>query len=453
MIPRFRHRASTSPVGKLLACWRGASTLSPSSDEKVREALVRPSWSHLPAPADGPEKPRIAVAMSGGVDSSVAAYILKEQGCDVFGIYMKTWDELEEGESGCTVAEDRTFARKACAHLSIPFVEVDLVAEYWQSVFQPYIERFGAGQTPNPDLYCNEFMKFGALMKRAKELGATGLATGHFARLGYCESRKQVRLVRGLDKRKDQTYFLSRLNQDQLGSTVFPVGALTKDQVRGLADSIGLPNAGKKSSTGICFIGKRRFSNFLKQYIYPTPGEFVAVDGSSMGTHEGLELYTRGQRSRIESGGRGAFYVVGKDVDKGVVYVAENRDHPSQFSRGAFLKELHWIGFSPPGAYARTGRLRCEFKARYLEQDGKCTLYSPKTPVEDEPTKFYHSGSQETDVIGPLHYVKFDEPHAAVTPEQALVLYDGDVCLGSALIHRPGKTLFEEEEERDCLLP
>jgi tRNA-specific 2-thiouridylase len=396
--------------------------------------------------------------MSGGVDSSVAAHILKEQGCRVFGIYMKTWDELEEGESHCTREEDRIFAQRACDHLSIPLVEVDLVAQYWQSVFEPYLDKFKLGVTPNPDLYCNRFIKFGVLMDHAQKLGADALATGHFARLRQRHSPcagdddTAVELLRGIDPWKDQTYFLSRVTQSQLKSALFPVGNLTKEDVRALARSIGLPNAGRKSTSGICFIGKRNFTNFLQQYMDPTPGEFVSVDGERMGRHQGLELYTRGQRSRIETGGRGAFYVVGKDVESKTVFVAEDRSHSSQFSKGAFVKDLHWIAGDPPQTYQASGTLSCLFKARYLEEDSKCTLLGEggERTFTDKPTKFYgedKSDKESTETAGNL-YVKFQSPHPAITPEQALVFYDGEVCLGSALIHRPGLTLFEEEGHR-----
>lgn len=426
---------------------RGYSATS-EHGENILHALRTSSWSHLRWRGD---KPRIAVAMSGGVDSSVAAYVLKEQGCDVFGIYMRTWDELEEGESECAMREDRDHARMACDHLSIPFVEVDLIAEYWHSVFEPYLDKFKLGLTPNPDLYCNQFVKFGTLMDHAGRLGADGLATGHFARLRERPHRDPLasggapalQLLRGSDPAKDQTYFLSRVSQGQLRRAAFPVGAMTKDEVRCLASAIGLPNASKKSSSGICFIGKRRFSRFLEQYIRPTPGDFVSVEGDPMGRHEGFELFTRGQRSRIETGGRGAFFVVGKDVETKVVYVAENRDHPSQFSRGAFLKSLHWIESDPPREYLEKGGLACSFKARYLEEDTKCTLFTPGTRVADEPTRFYRCDDADSDE-GLGLYAEFEAPHAAITPEQAMVFYQGEVCLGSALIHRPGRTLHEE---------
>ena len=419
---------------------RGFCTLGSDSsqDFRTRQALATSSFSHLQVDS----KPTVAVAMSGGVDSSVAAHILKEQGCRVFGIYMKTWDELEEGESQCSREEDRMFAQKASEHLSIPLVEVDFVAQYWQKVFEPYLEKFKLGVTPNPDLYCNRFIKFGALMEHARRLGADGLATGHFTRLRYDCSANKVQLLRGLDPRKDQTYFLSRVTQQQLKSAVFPVGNLTKGDVRAIARSIGLPNADRKSTSGICFIGKRNFTNFLQQYMDPTPGEFVSVDGERMGSHQGLELYTRGQRSRIETGGRGAFYVVGKDVESKSVFVAEDRSHPSQFSKGAFVKDLHWIEGDPPRSYQASQTLSCLFKARYLEEDSKCTLLGGESAFRDKPTKFY---SEDTGAKSESHlYVKFQSPHPSITPEQALVFYSGEVCLGSALIHRPGLTLFEE---------
>ena len=413
-----------------------------NSEQSVHRALSDPSWEHLAATTGS--SPTIAVAMSGGVDSSVAAYILKEQGCNVFGIYMKTWDELEEGESHCSIKEDRMQAKKACEHLSIPLVEVDLVAEYWQNVFEPYLEKFKLGLTPNPDLYCNLHIKFGTLMEHAVRLGADGLATGHFARLRLCRLSGRLELLRGSDRKKDQTYFLSRVTQEQLARAVFPVGTLEKSEVRSLAKTVGLQNADKKSSSGICFIGKRKFTKFLEQYIDPTPGEFVSVDGERMGKHEGFELYTRGQRSRIESGGRGAFYVVGKDVESKTVFVAEDRDHPSQLSKGAFVKELHWIKGQPPNRCRDSGKISCDFKARYLEQDATCTVLGPHITCSDKPTKFYpDSSSIGLDSEG-ISYVKFEKPHAAITPEQALVFYDGEVCLGSSLIHKPGLTLFEE---------
>ena len=412
-------------------------------EDAVRAALACKSWSHLQDLGTG--RPTIAVAMSGGVDSSVAAHVLKEQGCEVFGLHMRTWDEVEEGESECGAREDREAAMAACDHLRIPFVEVDLVAEYWNSVFQPYLDKFQEGLTPNPDLSCNRHVKFGVLLDRARSLGADGLATGHFARLRARTDGSGVDLLRGRDSRKDQTYFLSRVSQRQLAGAVFPVGGLAKEEVRALAQGAGLPNFAKKSSSGICFVGKRKFSKFLSQYIDPTPGNFVCAEtGQDLGEHDGIELYTRGQRSRIETGGRGAFYVVGKDSETGAVYVAEGRDHPAQLCRGAFVKDLHWIG---PGAPSwGEDDVACTFKARYLEEDGNCVLVAGgfgggggAKGWEDQPTRFYGAdGAREG-----FRYVRFAQPHAAVTPEQALVLYEGEVCLGSALIHRPGLSLLE----------
>jgi tRNA-specific 2-thiouridylase len=357
-------------------------------------------------------KLRIVVGMSGGVDSSVTAWLLKQQGHDVIGVFMKNWDESDE--SGvCTAAEDFEDVRRVCHHIGIPYYSVNFEKEYWDRVFSHFLEECRRGRTPNPDVLCNREIKFKELLDTALELGADRLATGHYAQVAHRDGA--YRLLRAVDGNKDQTYFLHQLNQDQLRYAMFPLGRLTKPQVRRLAAEAGLPTATKKDSTGICFIGERNFRHFLRQYLPTQPGEIRDIDsGKTKGRHEGLMYYTIGQRHGIGIGGGGngePWFVVGKDLQHNILYVAQGHQHPALFAQGLIAEDPYWVAGYPPGQ-----RFRAAVKCRYRQPDQPATVEILKD--------------------GTLR-VEFDTPQRAVTPGQAVVFYQGDECLGGATIRQP----------------
>jgi tRNA-uridine 2-sulfurtransferase len=364
------------------------------------------------------DKQRIVVGLSGGVDSAVSAYLLKHQGHEVIGLFMKNW-EGDDDDAYCSANVDFVDAAAAADVLGIEIEHVNFAAEYRERVFAEFLREYKAGRTPNPDVLCNAEIKFKAFLDHAMRLGATAIATGHYARVRQHAGRFQ--LLKGLDPLKDQSYFLHRLNQAQLARTLFPVGELPKTEVRRIAAEIGLPNAQKKDSTGICFIGERPFREFLNRWLKHEPGPIRDERGRTVGRHVGLSFYTLGQRQGLGIGGlkergaaRGAgdhspWYVAGKDLAANVLQVVQGHDHPALQSRTLWADDCSWVAGSapPPGAYAA--------KSRYRQADAGCTLAAAA------------EGGVRLD---------FDTPQWAVTPGQSAVLYDGEVCLGGGVIQR-----------------
>lgn len=349
----------------------------------------------------------VVVGMSGGVDSSVSALLLKQEGYKVIGVFMKNWEE-KDVNGVCKASVEYEDALRVCDKIGIPCYSVNFSSHYWDRVFAECLEEFKKGSTPNPDVLCNQEIKFKVLWEKAKDLGADHLATGHYCRIG--EAKGQWQLLKGLDPNKDQSYFLYRIRQDVLQHVIFPVGALPKQEVREIARKHHLPTAEKKDSTGICFIGKRNFKEFLKQYIPPQPGNFETGNGEVVGRHESISFYTIGQRKGLGIGGAGeAWYVIGKDVARNVVLVEQGAKHPSLYSESLVAFDLTWI--SPEGAPPVPWT--CMSKIRYRQADHPCTL---------------------REICGGRAWVDFPSPQRAVTPLQSIVFYDGDVCLGGGTI-------------------
>ena len=347
--------------------------------------------------------------MSGGVDSSVAALLLQREGVELAGLFMRNWDEDEGGD--CRAEDDRRDAVVVCGRLGIPIHFRDFSREYWAGVFEHFLAEYAGGRTPNPDVLCNREIKFRHFLDAARELGADAIATGHYARVAHAGGRH--RLLRAADRGKDQSYFLHQLGQAQLAVTRFPLGELHKAEVRRLAADAKLPTAAKKDSTGICFIGERDFRDFLGRYLPAQPGEIRDPQERVLGAHPGVFYFTLGQREGLQLGGvRGRaaapWYVVGKDVVRNVLYVDQGSDSPWLQSHGLRSESAHWIAGAPP---ARV--LECTAQTRYRQQDQACEVR-----VRDD---------------GGLD-VRFAQPQRAVTPGQSLVLYQGDECLGGAVI-------------------
>ncbi|HPT78594.1 MAG TPA: tRNA 2-thiouridine(34) synthase MnmA [Candidatus Atribacteria bacterium] len=360
-----------------------------------------------------PSQTRVVVGMSGGVDSSVAALLLKQQGYDVIGVFMKNWDEPDENGI-CTATVDYEEAVKVCNQLGIPYYSVNFEKEYWDKVFTYFLDEYRKGRTPNPDVLCNKEIKFKLFLEYALRIGADYLATGHYAMTDCLDGR--VRLLKGVDRNKDQTYFLCQLGQRQLEKAMFPVGHLTKQEVRQIAAENGLNTAYRKDSTGICFIGERNFKEFLSSYLPARPGEIRIYDepGRVIGRHDGLMYYTLGQRKGLGIGGgygTGApWFVVDKDLDNNILYVAQGSDHPALYSYALHASGINWISGHPP-----TAPFRCTAKFRYRQPD--------QGVVIDE-------------IFADSCRVVFDKPQRAVTPGQFVVFYDGEECLGGGVIDR-----------------
>lgn len=354
------------------------------------------------------EKPiRVVVGMSGGVDSSVAALLLKEQGYEVIGLFMKNW-EGDDDEDNCAAEEDFDDVVAVCSQIGIPYYGVNFAKEYWDEVFSICLEDYRAGLTPNPDILCNRQIKFKALLDKAKELGADYLATGHYCRVA-CEDGA-YQLKKGLDGNKDQSYFLYTIRQEALKHALFPIGEICKSEVRALAEQAGLVTSKKKDSTGICFIGKRNFKDFLGRYVDRNPGNFEQLDGKVVGQHDGVPFYTIGQRKGLGIGGPGdAWFVVGKDIERNVVYVEQGGEHPALYCEELYAKDLTWVSGEAPREFP----YRCQAKVRYRQASQDCSIVS-------------YDGVEA--------HVVFDEPQRAVTPQQSVVFYDGDVCLGGGII-------------------
>ncbi|CAJ1002647.1 MULTISPECIES: tRNA 2-thiouridine(34) synthase MnmA [Brevibacillus] len=357
-----------------------------------------------------PEDTRVVVGMSGGVDSSVTAYLLKQQGYDVIGIFMKNWDDTDEF-GHCTAEEDFQDVRRVCEQIGIPYYTVNFEKEYMEKVFQYFLDEYKRGRTPNPDVMCNREIKFGELLDKVMDLGADYIATGHYARVEYRDGA--YRLLRGVDTNKDQSYFLNALNQHQLSKTMFPLGSLTKPQVREIAEKAGLATAKKKDSTGICFIGERNFREFLQNYLPAKPGNIETVDGEVIGRHDGLMYYTLGQRQGLGiGGGHGKtgqpWFVVDKDLERNVLIVAEGAGHPRLYSTSLIATDVNWIsGKEPESSFT------CTAKFRYRQPDQGVTVHLRE---------------------GNTVEVVFDQPQKAVTPGQAVVFYNGEECLGGGII-------------------
>lgn len=353
--------------------------------------------------------PRIMVGVSGGVDSSVAAWRLVQQGEPVAGLFMQNW--ADDGSGECRAEDDRRDAVAVCGLLDIPFHFRDFSSEYWQGVFEHFLAEYAAGRTPNPDVLCNREVKFKHFLDAARELGAERIATGHYARVAQVGGRWA--LLRGADRSKDQSYFLHQLGQAQLAATLFPIGDLQKNDLRRIARDARLPTHAKKDSTGICFIGERDFREFLGRYLPARSGEIHDPQGNVIAQHPGVFYFTLGQREGLNIGGvRGRpaapWYVVGKDVASNVLYVDQDRESPWMQSTRLHSEVAHWIAGAPPAR-----QFECTAQTRYRQPDEPCTV------------KVREDGTLE---------VRFVQPQRAVTPGQSLVLYDNEVCLGGAVI-------------------
>jgi len=365
-----------------------------------------------------PTKGRIVVGMSGGVDSSVTAWLLKQQGYEVLGLFMKNWEDDDDSEY-CSSRQDWLDAASVADLIGVDIEAVNFAAEYKDRVFAEFLREYSAGRTPNPDVLCNAEIKFKAFLDHAMSLGAEMIATGHYARVRSVqrEGRTEYQLLKAVDASKDQSYFLHRLNQAQLSRTQFPLGELTKREVRRIAAEIGLPNAAKKDSTGICFIGERPFREFLNRYLPTKPGPIKTPDGEVLGQHQGLAFHTLGQRKGLgiggvkgrqrEDGTGDAWYAARKDLASNTLYVVQGHDHPWLQSTQLSAADASWVAGNPPalGQYAA--------KTRYRQADAPCRLTSAR---------------------GAQFELEFPEPQWAVTPGQSAVLYDGDVCLGGGII-------------------
>ena len=345
----------------------------------------------------------VVVGMSGGVDSSVSAALLKAKGYDVIGLFMKNW---EEGDS-CPAEVDANDVAQVAQIVGIPFYTVSFAKEYWDEVFALFLEELKAGLTPNPDVLCNREVKFKRLLQKSLSIGGEALATGHYA--SNVQRGEQFFLERSFDDTKDQTYFLYTATQDSLSKTLFPLDNITKKEVRHIAELLRLPVAAKKDSSGICFIGERKFKDFLKPYIGTKSGPIVTPEGRIVGTHEGLSYYTIGQRKGMAIGGEGeAWFVAKKDVENNQLIVVQGADHPALFANKLVAHHVHWISGTAP-----TLPLCCTAKIRYRQPDQLCVV---EKGVDDTLT------------------VSFDTPQRAITPQQSVVFYDGQVCLGGGFI-------------------
>ena len=355
---------------------------------------------------------RVIVGMSGGVDSSVTAWLLKQQGYEVIGVFMKNWGETDE-TGVCPAEQDAQDVRRVCEQIDIPYYTLNFEKQYYDQVFRSFLEQYERGLTPNPDVICNREIKFGQFLNKAMELGANYVATGHYARL--TKQNGQVFLLKGTDKNKDQTYFLHALDQQQLSRAMFPIGHLPKDEVRALAHQAGLHTATKKDSTGLCFIGKRNFKQFLNQYVSIRAGDIIdIITGEIKGKHDGLLYYTLGQRQGLGIGGSGTghpWFVVDKDVNSNRLYVVQGDQHPSLYSNALTAIDVNWICQS---THCSSEPLRCMAKFRYRQPDQSVTVH-------------FKSDGQV--------YVQFDQPQKAVTPGQFVVFYSGEMCLGGGMIH------------------
>ena len=369
------------------------------------------SSSHL---EKSPEQTKVIVGMSGGVDSSVSAYLLQQQGYQVEGLFMKNWEE-DDTDEYCAAAEDLKDAQAICEKLGIKLHTINFATEYWDNVFEYFLAEYKAGRTPNPDIMCNKEIKFKAFLEFAcEDLQADYIATGHYVQREFRNNRWVM--VRGNDNNKDQSYFLYTLNEQQLAHTLFPVGHIEKPEVRAIAEQAGLITHNKKDSTGICFIGERKFKDFLAQYLPAQPGIIESAEGEKVGQHDGLMYHTLGQRKGLRIGGLAnageePWYVVEKDLRRNVLIVGQGHNHPRLFSKGLIANQLHWVTREE-----LTQPIHCTVKTRYRQEDVPCTV----TPIIDNSNGEYR--------------IDFEEPQSSVTPGQSVVFYQGDVCLGGGIL-------------------
>ncbi len=355
---------------------------------------------------------RVIVGLSGGVDSAVAAHLLLQQGYDVEALFMKNWDE-DDAAGYCPAEQDLADARAVAERLGIRLRTISFSSEYWDRVFEYFLDEYRAGRTPNPDILCNQEIKFRAFLDYALDLGADWIATGHYARVtGESGAR---RLLKGLDPDKDQSYFLYRLSQRALSHSLFPLGELHKPEVRVIAEREGFPNYAKRDSTGICFIGERKFKTFLERFIPAQPGDIVDTEGHLLGRHDGLMFHTIGQRQGLGIGGvHGSsgepWYVCAKDIDNNRLIVAQGKQHPALFRPSLVAGDMHWISGTPPEI-----PLRCQARIRYRQPDQACEI----AVLDDDHCE-----------------VHFESPQRAIAPGQAIVFYSGDNCLGGGTIQQ-----------------
>ncbi|MBC8211475.1 MAG: tRNA 2-thiouridine(34) synthase MnmA [Gammaproteobacteria bacterium] len=357
-------------------------------------------------------KEKIIIGISGGVDSAVAALLLKQQGYEVEALFMKNWEEDDTAEY-CSATVDLADAQQVCDRLDIPLHSVNFATEYWDRVFEYFLEEYRKGRTPNPDIMCNKEIKFKAFLEYARSLGASRIATGHYVQNRTLEGRTE--LLRGLDENKDQSYFLYALSSYQLSTALFPVGRLEKPEVRQLAQAQGFDVFNKKDSTGICFIGERKFKDFLQQFIPAQPGSIQTLEGNTIGSHSGLMYYTIGQRQGLGIGGlqnasEQPWFVVAKDLQSNILVVTQGHDHPALFHTHCEIQGLHWI--NPQNIQLP---FSCSAKIRYRQQDQACTISA------------IHNATAT---------VQFSKPQRAITAGQSLVFYAQEVCLGGGIIDK-----------------
>lgn len=353
---------------------------------------------------------RVIVGMSGGVDSSVTAHLLIQQGYQVEGLFMDNWDE---DDVYCTAAQDYQDARRVAESLDIPLHKANFAQEYKDRVFAYFLEEHKAGRTPNPDVLCNREVKFKAFLDYAVRLGADKIATGHYAQV--IETENGFEMHKGVDHNKDQTYFLQAIGQKELSRTLFPIGHIPKPEVRQIAEDAGLHNFDRKDSTGICFIGERDFVEFLEKYLPAQPGEIQTLEGQVIGQHRGLMYHTIGQRKGLGIGGlkdfesEEAWFVCGKDLEKNVLYAVQGTNHPALFKSELDAIDIHWVAGKAPAE-----SFTCTSKNRYRQSDQRCSV--------------------TVNADGISAHVKYDEPQRAVTPGQWVVFYQDEVCLGGGVI-------------------
>src|SRR3990167_1066531 len=358
-------------------------------------------------------KTKVIIGLSGGVDSSVAAYLLKQRGYHVEGLFMKNWEQ-DDTDEYCPAAQDLADAEAVCEKLDIKLHTVNFAQQYWDNVFTHFLNEYEKARTPNPDVLCNKEIKFKAFLDYAISLGADYIATGHYAKV--ITNHKVSALYKAKDREKDQTYFLNAIDKSALAKTLFPLGELLKPEVRQIAKELGLVTHAKKDSTGICFIGEKRFKTFLNEYMLAQPGEIKSTDGTVLGQHDGLMFYTFGQRQGLNIGGQKNYseepwYVVDKDINNNYLIIAQGQNHPMLYASGLICSQIHWLVDENLISLPFT----CHAKTRYRQADQACII----SPIDNNQ-----------------HYIMFSEPQRAITPGQYIVFYDKNKCLGGAIIEQ-----------------